>query len=643
MAVADIDIDKTGLCYLLNPKLKKAFVKIPFTRDQIDEHIRCQKDVVYFIENYVKIVSLDHGLVSFDMYSFQKQMVQTFDEQKFTICLLSRQMGKALDVDTPIPTPNGFKTMGELEVGDYVVGSNGHPCKVTLATPYQHNRRCYEVMFDDGSVIVADADHIWTVFDKKKRIKADMTTQQILDAGIYLPNVSKERRFFIGNCSPVELPERRLLIDPYLLGYWLGDGTTMAAEITHHVDDSYIVDYVKSLGYSFKSKFEKFEGNTTVMNLYIHGFVGQLKAINVLGNKHVPELYMFASKDQRLALLRGLMDSDGCSAKSVNGKKLALCEFCNKNFVLAEQVAQLCASMGMKPRMHSEFINGTEYHYVQFSAYSEEGVGIPFLLERKTERLAEKSGTSKVWRRFFVAITPVESRPVKCIQVDSADHLYLAGNRFIPTHNTTSVGAYILHYAIFNKNKRIAVLANKGDTAREILSRIKSMFEDLPWFLKPGVVEWNKGSIEFSNGTKIISASTSNSGIRGQSMNLIYLDELAFVQNDVEFFTSTYPVISAGKTTKVIITSTPNGMNLFYKMWMDAVNKKSAFVPLKYLWDSHPDRDEAWKIETLRNISKKQFDQEFMCVTGDTKVTVRDTETGIIKEISIESLYHLMM
>lgn len=272
MPVADIDIDKTGLCYLNNQKLKKAFVKIPFTRDQIDEHIRCQKDVVYFIENYVKIVSLDHGLVSFDMYSFQKQMVQTFDEQKFTICLLSRQMGK-----------------------------------------------------------------------------------------------------------------------------------------------------------------------------------------------------------------------------------------------------------------------------------------------------------------------------------------------------TTSVGAYILHYAIFNKNKRIAVLANKGDTAREILSRIKSMFEDLPWFLKPGVVEWNKGSIEFSNGTRIISASTSNSGIRGQSMNLIYLDELAFVQNDVEFFTSTYPVISAGKTTKVIITSTPNGMNLFYKMWMDAVNKKSAFVPLRYLWDSHPDRDEAWKIETLRNISKKQFDQEFMC------------------------------
>ena len=178
---------------------------------------------------------------------------------------------------------------------------------------------------------------------------------------------------------------------------------------------------------------------------------------------------------------------------------------------------------------------------------------------------------------------------------------------------TTTVGAYLLWEAIFTKNLRIAVLANKGDTAREILSRMKSMFEDLPWFLKPGVVEWNKGTIEFSNGTRIISAATSNSSIRGQSMNIIYLDELAFIQNDAEFFASTYPVISAGETTKVIITSTPNGMNLFYKLWTEAKSGKNSFVPSEYLWHCHPNRGEAWKHETLRNISKKQFDQEFEC------------------------------
>ena len=118
---------------------------------------------------------------------------------------------------------------------------------------------------------------------------------------------------------------------------------------------------------------------------------------------------------------------------------------------------------------------------------------------------------------------------------------------------------------------------------------------------------------------------------------------MAFIQNDVEFFASTYPVISAGKTTKVIITSTPNGMNLFYKMWTDAVNGKSEFKPKQFWWDAHPDRDAKWKLETLRNISQKQFDQEFECVTGNTMVTVRNTDTGKIETIPVEDLYHLMV
>ena len=178
---------------------------------------------------------------------------------------------------------------------------------------------------------------------------------------------------------------------------------------------------------------------------------------------------------------------------------------------------------------------------------------------------------------------------------------------------TTTVAAFLLHQSIFNTNYRIAILANKGDTAREILDRLKKMFEELPPFLQPGVVEWNKGSIELANGTKIISAATSSSSIRGQSMNIVYLDEFAFIQNDIEFFTSTYPVITSGKTTKVIITSTPNGMNLFYKIWQDAINGNNSFVPLSLTWHDHPLRDEAWKQETLRNISELQFRQEFEC------------------------------
>lgn len=178
---------------------------------------------------------------------------------------------------------------------------------------------------------------------------------------------------------------------------------------------------------------------------------------------------------------------------------------------------------------------------------------------------------------------------------------------------TTVVAAFLFHQLIFNKDFTIAILANKGSKAREILSRIKLMYEMLPWWIKPGVVEWNKGSIQFDNRSKCFAAATSNSSIRGESVNIVYLDEAAFIDNMEEFYTSTYPVISSGKNTKVLITSTPNGMNLFYKLFTDAQKKRNFFVPVLYTWKAHPDRDEKWKEETLSNTSKKQFSQEFDC------------------------------
>jgi hypothetical protein len=178
---------------------------------------------------------------------------------------------------------------------------------------------------------------------------------------------------------------------------------------------------------------------------------------------------------------------------------------------------------------------------------------------------------------------------------------------------TITVAAFILHYAIFNSQKSVGILANKGATAREILSRVKRMIENLPFFLQPGVKEYNKGSVEFGNGSSVMAAGTSNDAIRGFSFNVVYLDEFAFVDNADEFFTSTYPVISSGKDTKVIITSTPNGMNLFYKLWTEANSKRNKFVPIKVHWNENPNRDEKWKEETLANIGQRQFDQEYGC------------------------------
>jgi hypothetical protein len=179
---------------------------------------------------------------------------------------------------------------------------------------------------------------------------------------------------------------------------------------------------------------------------------------------------------------------------------------------------------------------------------------------------------------------------------------------------TTSV-AYLLHYILFNENVNVAILANKSPTAREIMSRLQLAFEYLPFFLKQGVIEWNKGSIHLANGSKAVADSTSGSSVRGRSFNVIFLDEFAFVPNNIAeaFFMSTYPTISSGNTTKVIIVSTPNGLNLFYKMWTEAVEKKSLYIPIEIHWSMVPGRDEAWKELTIRNTSPDQFRQEFEC------------------------------
>ena len=184
--------------------------------------------------------------------------------------------------------------------------------------------------------------------------------------------------------------------------------------------------------------------------------------------------------------------------------------------------------------------------------------------------------------------------------------------------------AYLLWYALFHTEKTIAVMANKGATAREMLGRITLMLENLPFFLQPGCKALNKGSIEFSNNSRIVAAATSGSSIRGMSVSLLYLDEFAFVENAAEFYTSTYPVISSGKETKIIITSTANGIgNVFHKIWEGASQGINEFKPFRVDWWDVPGRDEDWKTQTIANTSQLQFDQEFgntFFGTGDTLI-----------------------
>ena len=178
---------------------------------------------------------------------------------------------------------------------------------------------------------------------------------------------------------------------------------------------------------------------------------------------------------------------------------------------------------------------------------------------------------------------------------------------------STTVVSYFLWYVLFNEDVNIAILANKGLLARDILSRLQLAYENLPKFLQQGVLIWNKGNIELENGSKIIASSTSSSAIRGGSYNMILLDEFAFVPPNIadEFMASVYPTISSGKSTKIVVVSTPNGLNHFYKMWEDAKENKNNYVPVEVAWRDVPGRDDDWKEETIRNIGEERWAQEF--------------------------------
>ena len=183
------------------------------------------------------------------------------------------------------------------------------------------------------------------------------------------------------------------------------------------------------------------------------------------------------------------------------------------------------------------------------------------------------------------------------------------------TGKSTTCVSYLLHYIVFNDSVNVGILANKAATARELLSRLQTAYENLPKWMQQGILSWNKGSMELENGSKILAASTSASAVRGMSFNIIFLDEFAFVPNHIaeSFFASVYPTITSGKSTKVIMVSTPHGMNHFYRYWHNAQRGKNEYTATEVHWSEVPGRDSAWKAQTIANTSEQQFKVEFEC------------------------------
>jgi hypothetical protein len=369
--------------------------------------------------------------------------------------------GKALSLDTMLPTPSGWTTMGEVSAGDELFDENGEICRVTFATPIQLQRTCYRVVFSDGSSVIADADHRWAVSSLASRQRKDHTAK-IMTTAEMAPKLrcGSKWNYRVSCAKPIQLAAKDYAISPYVLGVWLGDGTSSAPTVTTGDQDK--DELVQLLaGYETVHCTETsrpgvhlirmsplLEGDSKVGN----DFKNRLRELGVLNNKHIPLQYLRGSFDQRLALLRGLMDTDG--TVDTSGR----CEFCVSDERLAQGALEVIRSLGIKARMRVGKTARKDRYRICFTT------DLPvFSLSRKSERLA--SGVVKsAHYRSIVSCEVVDSVPVKCITVDSPSHLFLCTENFIPTHNTFRVMETLKKLGL-QKGKDFAVIGGKTTVA----------------------------------------------------------------------------------------------------------------------------------------------------------------------------------
>jgi replicative DNA helicase len=341
-------------------------------------------------------------------------------------------MGKALGLDTPLPTPTGWTTMGEVKVGDYLIGADGRPTRVVAATNVMVGRPCYEVEFSDGTVLVADAQHQWLTETRASRNSAIRTTREIAET-LRCSTSDRRPNHSVANTKPLQASDRDLLVPPYTLGAWLGDGTNAA--------DPEIVMRIEAEG---------IDGDA---------LEARLQAIGVLNAKHIPVEYLRASETQRRLLLAGLLDADG-TVTSAGAIELSMA-----NRQLADDVFELIVSLGYW--CHRE-CSATAI------AMSFSTDDVVFGLPRKALAHKERrvGGTARVSSRFITDVRPIASVPVRCVEVDNDDHLYLAGRAMIPTHNSTLGLDFLRSCSI--KNRLPSIVFSLEMSKSEIVMRLLS-------------------------------------------------------------------------------------------------------------------------------------------------------------------------
>jgi phage terminase large subunit-like protein len=539
-----------------------------------------------------------------------------------SLLALPRKNGKALALDTPVLTTTGWTTMGSLKVGDEVFHPNGCPTRVIAATEVMRGRPCYGVRFSQGETIVADAEHLWYTNARIDRPGDGRgpcgdgvpgwrirTTAEIAETCHAGPR--RDRNHSVTVAAPVQFPfSHELPVDPYILGVWLGDGSSRCARVSVGSDDiGEAVVNMEAAGvavsvYQAKGNYSVTLGGrkSRVLSAGTRTSVqSRLRAMGLLGNKHIPEIYLLASVTQRLSLLQGLMDTDGSISKAGE------CEFCNTNRRLAEGFTELAISLGLKATFKESVATlggvavGPKYRVV-FTPLAPMKV---FRLSRKQERVKSPPKMAARSRtRQIVSCDPVASVPVRCIQVESPDGMFLAGRSLIPTHNSAisaAVGLYML--CCDDEGAEVIVAAGDRSQAALLHTAAKQFVESCPSLAKRCKIYRN--SIVFPEKNSTMLCISSEAGTKhGYNPSCVLVDEYhVFPDRELVDVLETGTGARSQPLTIYITTAGTDMDGPCYKDWQravkirDGVLKDDSFLPCIYAADPEDDPfiEETWK------------------------------------------------
>lgn len=483
------------------------------------------------------------------------------DPHRIVVAACGSKTGKALAVDTPIPTPGGWRTMLDLRVGDQVFDEAGRPVTVVETSDVMLGNSCYRVEFNDGSVVTADAEHLWTVKDTHDRTVRTLTTRELIADGVSRIQTTgyPKNRWQIPTAKPLQFAgaDAALPVDAYLFGTWLGDGGSTWATITSA--DEEILNAWRAAGWTLKKRHRPYDYGITGSRAFDRSCALQskLNALGVLRAKHIPDCYLRASVGDRVALLQGLMDTDGTCDKR------GAAEFYNSNEQLARDFVELAHSLGCKTTWRDKraILNGkdcgTSYRV---------GIKAAFPLFRLTRKAARY--TPRPTHRTIVRIEPTDSVAVKCIGVDSPSRLYLASTACIPTHNTFGMAIWMVMQA-WNRYQ------SRNWWAGPTLAQSKIAFDLIGQILPPGRFKQrsSKGDMSYelvrSDGSThswiFFKSGDNPASLRGEGIHAAVVDEAAFWNYDS--FVSVFTTLTRTKGLLRII-STPKGRNWFYREWV---------------------------------------------------------------------------